>query len=92
MKEIKISTIIRDEIAFRELNKNEHAGASVYQKIIDAKPTPKGKFVKVVVTDEEFRELLQEASYWNGPFDEFMMPKGEWLSWKALLKQMKAMA
>jgi hypothetical protein len=92
MKEVRVSTIIRNEIDFRELNKNDHAGASVYQKIIDAKPTAKGKFVKVLLDDAEFKELLQEADYWNGAFDEFMMPRGEWLSWKALFRQMKAMA
>lgn len=92
MKEIKISTIIKNEIAFRELHKYDYPGATVYKKILSAQATPKAKFVKILVNDEEFTELYKEADYWNGPFEEFMMPRGEWLSWKALIKQMKGIA
>lgn len=91
MKKIKISETIQGEIFNRELFLHDYAGASVYQKIADAAETVEGS-VTVLLDDAEFKELLEEANYWNGPFNQFDMPKGIWLAWKALAKQMKAKA
>lgn len=60
---------------------------SVYTKIYAAESTRKDGSVTIKVNKEELTELYQEADYWADSFDCYMMPRGEWMAWKALKKQ-----
>ena len=88
MPKVKISKPIVSEVLFRELanREGEGSGMSVYTKITKAESRKDGS--RIIEADyPEVRELYQEADYWSGNFDEYMMPRGEWLAYRALKKQ-----
>lgn len=94
MKRLKISKTIVNEIYLRELwsrDINENEGMAVYAKINDARSTRKDGSVIIEVSEAELKELYQEADAWSGNFDEYMMSRGEWMAWRSLKKQCRAL-
>jgi hypothetical protein len=87
---IKISSTIQDEVYLAEMFKRDGNGATIYQKIMDARM--KSGYAKIEATLEEVKELYQEADYWSDSFDQYMMSRGQWMAWKALKKQLRGMA
>ncbi len=90
MTKVKISSTIIDEICLRELWNYGDKARFVYAKIRDTKSTRKSGSIVIDVDADELNELFQEADSWSGSFDDYTMPKGEWLAWKALRKQIKS--
>lgn len=93
MKKVRITAPIISEVSLRELSSREHEGEgmSVYSKIATATSTRKDGSVLIEVTEPELMELYKEADYWSDSFDEYMMPRGEWMAYRALKKQCKSL-
>lgn len=88
MRQVRITAPIISEVELRELaNRDDAPGMSVYTKIHNAKSTRKDGSILIDVNDDELRELYNEADYWSDSFDQYMMPRGEWLAYRALKKQ-----
>lgn len=90
---VKISATLVDEFDLRELHKraDEDEAMRVYAKIHNAKSTRKNGAVMVEVTDVELKELFEEADSWCGEFDEYTMPRGAWMAYRALKKQCQSL-
>jgi hypothetical protein len=94
MKKVKISATIANEIYLRELwsrDIEEAEGMGIYRKISEAKSTRKDGAIIIEATEAEIQELYEEADSWSGNFDEYMMGRGEWMAWKSLKKQCRAL-
>lgn len=86
MFKLRISRHIVNEVYLRELYGREGEGMSVYDKIVNAKPqSDKSRVIEVTPT--ELNEIYLEADYWSGDYEEYSMPKNEWLAYRALSKK-----